>query len=101
MPFTASGIDPSQLRRVRFELRHSAAMTESRAHFLSLVEASTEGAMDDDPERLQTPEGRAAYAAYRQRVFVWATAGPDTAVSYTDEEFDKLFGPRVTDAQAR
>ena len=101
LPFVASGEAPRVLRKIRFELRHTAALTESRSHLLALVEASAPGALLSDPEQLMSPEGREAYAYYRQRVFAWATAGPETKVSYTDEDFDRLFGPKIEDVHAR
>lgn len=88
-PFLASGESPDVLRRVRFELRHSAAMTESRRVLLELVEVSADP--EADPEAVMTPEGRGAFNAYREKVFRWATAGPPEQTSFTSEDLDRLF----------
>lgn len=54
--FTASGIDPQQLRWAPWWLRHSAAYTESRALALTIIEQ-----IDlDDSRELQTAGGRDA-----------------------------------------
>jgi hypothetical protein len=92
-PFLASGIDPGMLRKIRYELRHTAALEESRSRLLMLVEASTPGGLVVDPEALMSPEGRKSFNDYRSRIWTWATAGPEVKVSYTAEDFDKLFGP--------
>jgi hypothetical protein len=93
-PFLVTGEDPGILRRIRFDLRHSAALTDSRALLLQMVEASTPSA-PIDPESLQTPEGRLAYSDYRDRIFTWATVGPTTSTSFTDDDLTKLFGAQT------
>ena len=55
-PFIATGEDPGLLRKIRYELRHTAAMTESRSLLFQCIEASA-GALTVDPETLMSPEG--------------------------------------------
>jgi hypothetical protein len=72
--------------------RASQAMTTDRAALLAMVEASNPGALYVDPEALMSPEGRGAFNDYKLRVFTWASAGPESKVSYTAEDLDRLFG---------
>lgn len=91
-PFLASGESPALLSKVRFELRHTAAMSESRSVLLACIEVSTSTALHIDPESLVSPAGRAALNDYLTRVWSWATAGPEVQVSFGAEDFDRLFG---------
>jgi hypothetical protein len=85
--FTASGIDPELLRNVRWTLRHSAAMSASRALVLQMIETGD--------ENLQTREGYEALTAYFGEVWRWATSPPPTEPA--DDEaaglFSNLFPP--------
>jgi hypothetical protein len=53
------------LKQVRFELRHTGALADSRAVLLALIEATA--SQDTDPESLMSAEGKAGYIAYRSR----------------------------------
>jgi hypothetical protein len=70
---TGSGVDPQVLRSVHWRLRHSAAVTASRAAVLKMVEQS-----DDElnRDRLMHRDGRAMLGEYLERVQEWARTAP-------------------------
>jgi hypothetical protein len=74
--FTASGIDPGELRWCAWQLRTSCAFTDSRAHALEMIMASQELALD---ETLQTPIGRDHLNSYFANVQSWANMVPEGA----------------------
>jgi hypothetical protein len=77
--FTASGVEPSVLRRCRWSLRHSMAYTPSRAAALAMIE---EG--DDLEDRLQTDIGAGALQDYFLRCREWAITPPARELSLED-----------------
>jgi hypothetical protein len=81
---TGSGLDPDLLRNVPWRLRHSAALSPSRAHVLQIIETGD--------EHLQTREGHDALRAYMGEVRRWA-ATPPPPEPLTDDEIATLFPP--------
>jgi hypothetical protein len=65
---TASGVDAALLARIPWMMRHSAAFEVDRARVIAALEADA-GSYD----QLQNADGAAAWEAYRQRVWRWAT----------------------------
>ena len=88
-PLTVSGADSSVLWSVRWDLRHSASMTASRANLLRMSE---EGPDEIDPSRLQNRPGQALLREYLSRVRSWAIAGP-APEDLTDGDIQALFPP--------
>jgi hypothetical protein len=89
---TASGIDAQQLRWVPWFYRHTAALTESRALVVSLIEQGLTGAID--PLAYQTIEGREPWQEYAGRIAQWVQAVPlDEQSSGIDEQIARLYGP--------
>lgn len=91
-PITASGADPSALTFCAWEMRHSAAFTESGAHLLEIIEASAEGVIDDD---LQNEAGRSGLRRYLARVHTWANTMPDQNPEPTAEEYAQFYPGEV------
>jgi hypothetical protein len=90
-PFTASGIDPAQLRWVPWTHRHTAAVAESRSTVLLLVEAGLQGILD--PEVDQSADGLALWKDYMGRVAGWVQAQPLDESANIDEQIARLYGP--------
>jgi hypothetical protein len=95
---TGSGVDPQVLMWCAWYLRHSAALTDSRAHVLEIIESSSDTV--PDPEGgLQTDRGRDRWQDYRQRIGQWVSTPPQALISLTDgdrlikEQMQKLYGP--------
>jgi hypothetical protein len=72
-PLTGSGVDPSILQWCAWEMRHSAAFTDSAPHVLEIVEASAEGIIEAE---LQNEAGRSALNRYIGAVHTWAKHHP-------------------------
>jgi hypothetical protein len=90
-PFTASGIDPAQLRWVPWTHRHTAAVAEARSTVLLLVEAGLQGVLD--PEDQQSPDGHALWTDYMQRIAGWVQTQPvDESLASIDQQLERLYG---------
>jgi hypothetical protein len=88
---TASGIDPSALRWVPWFYRHTAALTESRAKVITIIEHGLTGAID--PVEMQTTDGRALWQAYYSRLAEWVQAVPlDEQDGGIQAQIDRLYG---------
>ena len=91
--YTASGADVDVLRAVAWTVRHSAAMTSSSALLFAMVEASADP--DDDPQRLQTPEGAAARRAYVAKMWRWATSpAPSDQLTMSAADYEEWIAAR-------
>jgi hypothetical protein len=94
---TASGVDPSILVYAAWYLRHSAALTDSRAHVLEIVEESATD-VGPDPEALQIESGRDRWADYFSRISRWVSTPPQNAgvpsgAESLHEQMVRLYGP--------
>lgn len=95
---TASGIDSSALRWVPWFYRHTAALAESRALVVTIIEHGLSGTID--PVQLQTADGRALWQAYYSRLQEWVQAVPlDERPHMLQEQVDRLYGPGPDDGQ--
>jgi hypothetical protein len=72
-PLTGSGCDPAILPWCAWEMRHSAAYSDSRAMVLEIIEASAEGITE--PELTNEP-GRSALNRYIGAIHTWANTAP-------------------------
>jgi hypothetical protein len=89
---TASGIDPVQLRWVPWFYRHTAALTESRALVVAIIEQGLTGAID--PLANQTAEGRELWQDYAGRIAQWVQDVPlDEQDGGIQAQIDRLYGP--------
>jgi hypothetical protein len=88
--FTASGIDPAELRWCAWQLRTSAAFCDDRAQVLQMIMASSEPMLD---ETLQTSLGRDMLNDYFVRIATWANTVPEGAdlQSVTPAEASALY----------
>jgi hypothetical protein len=94
---TASGVDPSILVYAAWFLRHTAALTDSRAHVLEIVEESATD-LGPDPEALQIDSGRDRWQDYFARISRWVSTPPQSeglpAGNQTlQEQMLRLYGP--------
>jgi hypothetical protein len=95
---TASGADPSVLMHAAWYYRHSAAMTDSRAHVLEIVEQSLDNTQLD-PEALQIEAGRDRWQEYMLRIGAWVSAVPQQVGVVPEgnrefqEQMQRLYGP--------
>jgi hypothetical protein len=93
---TGSGIEPSMLRWTSWQLRHTAAFTESRGKVAQLIELSLEG----DPEgfhELISPDGRAALDAYFSRIATWVTTPPAEGEEMSEAEYERFYPPEASE----
>jgi hypothetical protein len=89
---TASGVDSSALRWVPWFYRHTAALTESRALVVAIIEQGLSGAID--PIANQTAEGRELWQDYIGRIAAWVRAVLlDEQGGGIQEQIDRLYGP--------
>jgi hypothetical protein len=89
--FTASGVDPAQLRWVPWTHRHTAAVADSRSTVLLLVEAGLQGILD--PEDQQSPSGHSLWTDYMQRIAAWVQTQPvDDQTANIDEQLRRVYG---------
>jgi hypothetical protein len=94
-PFTSSGVAPQELAKVAWRLRHSAAMSPSRAYMLEAIERSQDDVVDVD--RLQLPEGAHHLSDYFRRCWAWASVTPGSEEldeQTSDEAIASMFAPR-------
>jgi hypothetical protein len=87
--FTASGIEPADLLRAPFLLRHALAACPSRADAFAIQEVSVDEAAFGEPRVEKF--GRFGWGSYVQRCWAWATAQPPPE-PLTDDEMTRLFG---------
>jgi hypothetical protein len=83
-PFTGSGVDASVLRWCPWYLRHSGALTSSRAQLLAIIEEFADGS--PDYQRLQSVEGQDHLQAYLSRISGWAQSSPATPMGNEEIE---------------
>jgi hypothetical protein len=93
---TGSGVDPSLLVWCAWYYRHSAALTDSRAHVLEIIEESASPA--PNPDELQTPLGRDRWQNYLTRVNAWVSTPPPqkglpTGTQALQDQMRELYGP--------
>jgi hypothetical protein len=98
---TGSGVDPSVLVWCAWYLRHSAALTDSRAHVLEIIEESANNSLTPDAEALQTDLGRDRWQNYSARISQWVSAPPRQSLSDGAQEIraqmQRLYGPGAGD----
>jgi hypothetical protein len=92
---TASGVDPSILRWVSWQLRTSAAYAESRAQVLGFIELSLQG----DPDGFEghvTTLGGAALQQYWGRVASWVATPIDDQAPLTEDDYAQFYPDEQT-----
>lgn len=97
--FIASGLDVDLLRWCHWAARHTAAQTTDPGTVYRIVEDTAAGLIaplinDNDPQSINTPDGRRSLSDYSGRMFRWAIVGlqPAPSAPVTAEEYEQMWG---------